>query len=139
MMWFSLTEFFQNGHLLAKEKEIQRVSEEYEEYKKRAQTLVSQQNLELDELRKIKNDDSKLKAEHEELKRSLNDLQVLYSKSEQQLPGMSALEENLRSSELMKEELLEKLQRSDTLWAAEVQAVQMKIDAEKESHVLGKI
>jgi chromosome segregation ATPase len=129
----------QNGHLLAKEKELQRVSEEYEEYKKRAQTLVSQQNLELDELRKIKNDDSKLKAEHEELKKSLEDLQVLYSKSEQQLTAMSKLEENLRSSELMKEDLLGKLRRSDTLWAAEVQAVQMKIDAEKESHVLGKI
>ncbi len=86
----------------------------------------------------MKSDDTKLKAAHEELEKKYEELFSVNSKNEQKLKSVHKLEEDFRSMELMKEELLEKLHRSDTLWAAEVQAVQMKIDAEKESHIIGK-
>ncbi len=122
-----------------KDKALQKTIEEYEDYKKRAQHLVTQQNSELEELRKIQVDDKKLKKDLAELQIKYEEMVKVQSKNEQKLKSFHKLEEDVRTLETTKEELLEKLQRSDTVWAAQVHAVQMKIDAEKEEHILSKI
>eukprot|EP00475_Leptophrys_vorax_P034017 TRINITY_DN5436_c0_g1_i4.p1 TRINITY_DN5436_c0_g1~~TRINITY_DN5436_c0_g1_i4.p1 ORF type:complete len:464 (+),score=142.51 TRINITY_DN5436_c0_g1_i4:403-1794(+) len=122
-----------NSKLMSKETQFVQLQEEFELYKKNAQQAVSHQASELEELKKIKQEDSQLRSQVEELKRDIESMKHVLEKSEESLRSVHKLENDIKLLEFAKEELIEKLQRSDTMWAAKVQVIVSESETAKQN------